>query len=83
MPPSTRPSWLTTRPGDGAGLLVLQNEAPAAEQARKRGVRVILNAAPLRPQSRPFAQLVDVLGVTAFGAEMMGAGHVCCLASAS
>lgn len=76
-------------PWDGVGLLVLQNEVPetvnfaAAEQARKRGVRVILNAAPFRPLSRPFVQLVDVLVVNAVEAEMMGAGHVCCLASAS
>ena len=55
----------------------------AAEQARKRGIRVILNAAPFRPLSKPFVQLVDVLVVNAVEAEMMGTGHVCCLASAS
>jgi ribokinase len=76
-------------PWDGVGLLVLQNEVPeavnraAAKQARKRGVRVILNAAPFRPLSKAFAQLVDVLVVNAVEAEMMGTGHVCCLASAS
>jgi ribokinase len=84
------PAWLADdAPWVGVSLLVLQNEVPeavnlaAAEQARKRGVRVILNAAPFRPLSRPFAQLVDVLVVNAVEAEMMGAGHVCCLASAS
>jgi ribokinase len=84
------PDWLAQDAlWNGVGLLVLQNEVPesvnlaAAEQARKRGVQVILNAAPFRPLSRPFAQLVDVLVVNAVEAEMMGAGHVCCLASAS
>jgi ribokinase len=84
------PAWLAEdAPWDGVGLLVLQNEVPepvnlaAAEQARKRGVGVILNAAPFRPLSKPFAQLVDVLVVNAVEAKMMGTGHVCCLASAS
>lgn len=84
------PAWLAEdAPWDGVGLLVLQNEVPeavnlaAAEQARKRGVRVILNAAPFRPLSGPFAQLVDILVVNAVEAEMMGTGHVRCLASAS
>jgi ribokinase len=84
------PAWLAEdAPWDSVGLLVLQNEVPeavnlaAAEQARKRGVRVILNAAPFRPLSKPFAQLVDVLVVNAVEAEMMGTGYVCCLASAS
>jgi ribokinase len=84
------PAWLAEEtPWEEVGLLVLQNEVPepvnlaAAEQARKRGVRVILNAAPFRPLSKPFAQLVDVLVVNAVEAEMMGTGHVCCLSSAS
>jgi ribokinase len=84
------PVWLV-EPAlwDGVGLLVLQNEVPeavnlaAAEQARARGVRIVLNAAPFRPLAKTFAQLVDVLVVNAVEAEMMGAGHVCCLASAS
>ncbi len=84
------PDWLAEdAPWDGVGLLVLQNEVPeavnlaAAAQARRRGIRVILNAAPYRPLAKPFAQLVDVLVVNAVEAEMMGASHVCCLASAS
>ena len=84
------PTWLAEdAPWDGVGLLVLQNEVPeavnlaAAEQAARRGIRVILNAAPFRPLSRPVAQLVDILVVNSVEAEMMGTGHVCCLPSAS
>lgn len=73
----------------GIGLLVLQNEVPeavnlaAASEARSRGVRTVLNAAPFRPLSNAFVQLVDILVVNAVEAEMMGTPQVCCLASAS
>lgn len=71
------------------GLLVLQNEMPeaanlsAATQARRRGIRTLLNAAPCRPLAPDFARLVDILVVNAVEAEMMGAGKVCCLPSAA
>jgi ribokinase len=61
------------------GLLVLQNEVPesvnlaAAAEARRRGIRTLLNAAPSRPLSPEFARLVDFLVVNAVEAEMMGA----------
>lgn len=70
------------------GLLVLQNEMPeaanlaAATEARRRGIRTLLNAAPCRPLSADFAKLVDILVVNAVEAEMMGAGKVCGLRSA-
>ena len=70
-------------------VLVLQNEVPetvnlaAARVARARSVPVILNAAPMRELSRPFAALVDVLVVNAVEAEMMGAGPVSDLSSAA
>jgi ribokinase len=72
----------------GVAVLVLQNEIPeavniaAAEAARKRGVRVILNAAPAREMSPVLRGAVDVLVVNAVEAEMMGAGAVTDLASA-
>jgi ribokinase len=72
-----------------AGLLVLQNEVPeainlaAATRARTRGLRTLLNAAPFRPLSPMLESVIDVLIVNAVEAEMMGAGHVCCLDSAS
>jgi ribokinase len=44
---------------------------------------VLLNAAPARDLSASFAALVDILVVNAVEAEMMEAGHVCCLASAT
>ncbi|EEW23706.1 PfkB family carbohydrate kinase [Rhodobacter ferrooxidans] len=74
---------------NGIGLLVLQNEIPeavnlaAASEARARGIRVVLNAAPYREMSRDFRVLVDILVVNSVEAEMMGAGAVCCLHSAS
>ena len=69
--------------------MILQNEVPealnivAARQARRRGIRTLLNAAPARMLSSELVPLVDILVVNAVEAEMMGAGHVCCLASAS
>jgi ribokinase len=84
------PAWLA---GDdvwsGVGVLVLQNEVPeavnltAATEARRRGIRTVLNAAPFRPLSNAFAQLVDILVINAVEAEMMGTPQICCLASAS
>lgn len=70
------------------GILVLQNEVPeavnlaAARQARARGLRVLLNAAPARPLSDDMRSLVDVLVVNAVEAEMFGAPPVTDLASA-
>ncbi len=64
------------------GLLILQNEVPealnlaAAREARARGVRCLLNAAPARELSADLAGLVDLLVVNAVEAEMMGAGAV-------
>ena len=74
---------------DDIAVLVLQNEIPeeinivAAAQARNRGVRTVLNAAPYRALPPSLCPMIDVLVVNAVEAEMMGAGHVCCLASAS
>ena len=71
------------------GLLVLQNEVAeaaniaAASEARRRGIRTVLNAAPWRDLSREMADLVDILVVNAVEAEMMGAGKICCLHSAA
>ena len=65
-----------------AGLLILQNEVPealniaAAWQARERGVRTLLNAAPARPLPPELVALVDVLVVNAVEAEMMGTDPV-------
>lgn len=70
-------------------LLVLQSEVPdavnlaAATEARRRGVRTILNAAPARTLPPTLPPLIDVLVVNAVEAEMMGSGHVCCLQSAA
>lgn len=61
------------------GILVLQNEVPetvniaAANEARIRGIRTLLNAAPSRPMSPEFTKLVDILVVNSVEAEMMGA----------
>jgi ribokinase len=69
-------------------VLVLQNEISAtvniaaATQARMRGVRTILNAAPYRALPPDLSILIDILVVNAVEAEMMGAGHVRCLDSA-
>jgi ribokinase len=74
---------------DNVRMLVLQNEVPeainhsAALQARRRGIRTLLNAAPSRPLSAAFSALVDILVVNAVEAEMMGADPVCCLHSAT
>ncbi|MDB5665759.1 PfkB family carbohydrate kinase [Cypionkella sp.] len=71
------------------GLLVLQNEVPesvnmaAAQEARNKGIRTLLNAAPSRPLSPEFGRLVDVLVVNAVEAEMMGAGPVTNLKAAA
>lgn len=73
----------------GVALLVLQNEVPealnlaAAQAARARGIRTLLNAAPSRPLSPEFARLVDVLVVNAVEAEMMGAAPIRTLRSAA
>lgn len=64
------------------GLLILQNEVPeavniaAAQQARQRGIRTLLNAAPARELPADFGALVDILVVNAVEAEMMGAGPI-------
>lgn len=61
------------------GLLVLQNEVPpalnlaAAREARRRGVRTLLNAAPARALDEDLVPLVDILVVNAVEAAMMGA----------
>ena len=71
------------------GLLVLQNEVPeainitAAAEARRRGIRTLLNAAPSRPMSDEFTRLVDILVVNAVEAEMMGASSVVTLSGAA
>ena len=73
----------------GVGLVVLQNEVPetlnlsVARAARARGIKTLLNAAPVRALSPEFATLVDILVVNAVEAEMMGAAEVCCLPSAA
>lgn len=71
------------------GLLVLQNEVPeavniaAADAARERGIRTLLNAAPARPTSPEFFGLVDILVVNAVEAEMMGTPPIVSLAAAA
>lgn len=71
------------------GLVVLQNEVPeavniaAAEEARRRGVLTLLNAAPSRPMSPEFTKLVDILVVNAVEAEMMGAEPITTLLGAA
>lgn len=71
------------------GLLILQNEMPeaaniaAAMQARRRGIKTLLNAAPYRAMSPDLTTLVDVLVVNAIEAEMMGADGVSSLAAAA
>jgi ribokinase len=73
----------------GIGLLILQNEVPealniaAARQAKARGIRTVLNAAPARALSDDMVGLVDILVVNAVEAEMMGAEPVDDLASAA
>jgi ribokinase len=71
------------------GLLILQNEVPeavnlaAARQARERGIRTLLNAAPARALPPDLVALVDSLVVNAVEAEMMGTAPVVNLATAS
>jgi ribokinase len=73
----------------GVCLLILQNEVPeainlaACRQARARGLRILLNAAPARSLSADLTALIDILVVNAVEAEMMGADPVSCLPSAA
>lgn len=72
----------------GVRVLVLQNEVAeavnlaAATEARRRGIRTVLNAAPARPLPRALRVLVDLLIVNAVEAEMMGSAPVTDLAGA-
>jgi ribokinase len=74
---------------DGVKVLVLQNEVPevvnlaAANEARKRHIPTLLNAAPYRALCAEFRAAIDILVVNSVEAEMMGAGMVCCLHSAA
>lgn len=74
---------------NGVSVLILQNEVPeainlaAATEARKRGVKTVLNAAPWRPLGKELRHFIDVLVVNAVEAEMMGTQPVCCLPSAA
>lgn len=58
-------------------VLLLQNEIAeavnlaAAREARSRGARIVLNAAPARRLSAAFVDLVDILVVNRVEAEMM------------
>lgn len=67
---------------DDVAILVLQSEVPdavnlaAASEARRRGLRILLNAAPARPLPPALPPLVDVLVVNAVEAGMMGASPV-------
>jgi ribokinase len=69
--------------------LVLQNEVPAtvnldaARLARRRGLRVLLNAAPALPLDPELAVLLDILVVNAIEAEMLGGGVVSDLETAA
>ena len=71
------------------GLLILQNEVPealniaAAGQARERGVRTLLNAAPARALPPELVALVDILVVNAVEVEMMGTDPVVSLEAAA
>jgi len=73
----------------GVCLLILQNEVPeainlaACRQAKARGIRVLLNAAPARSLSPDLTALIDILVVNAVEAGMMGTGQVTCLPSAA
>jgi ribokinase len=85
------PDWLVDDDSlwAGVGFLVLQNEVPepvnfaAATEARTRGIRGVLNAAPFRPMSKSFERLIDILVVSAVEAEMMIITPVCSLNGAS
>jgi ribokinase len=74
---------------NGVSVLILQNEVPeainlaAAAEARRRGVKTVLNAAPWRPLGKELRHFIDVLVVNAVEAEMMGTEPVCCLPSAA
>lgn len=74
---------------NGVSVLILQNEVPeainlaAATEARRRGVKTVLNAAPWRPLGAELRGFVDILVVNAVEAEMMGTEPVCCLPSAA
>lgn len=81
--------WLDeAEPWEGVRVLVLQNEIPeavnvaAAQAACRRGIRVILNAAPMRALPQPLREAVDLLVVNAIEAEMYGADQVSDLATA-
>ncbi|MGB9094933.1 ribokinase [Erwinia sp.] len=69
-------------------LLILQNEVPeainvhAAKEAKKRGIRVCINAAPARLLSVELQENIDVLIVNAIEARDMCAVTVSDLASA-
>ncbi|MCZ8153381.1 MAG: PfkB family carbohydrate kinase [Rhodobacteraceae bacterium] len=69
-------------------LLLLQNEVAeainlaAATEARRRGLPVLLNAAPARPLPEALRAAVDILIVNAVEAAMMGADEVRDLATA-
>jgi len=70
-------------------ILVLQNEVPeavniaAATEARKRGLPVLLNAAPFRPMPPALLSNVTHLIVNAVESEMLGSAPVTSLASAA
>jgi ribokinase len=73
----------------GAGWLLLQNEVPddanvaAAAAARAAGMRVLLNAAPMRELPLALIALVDILVVNALEAEALCGAAVDCAASAA
>lgn len=73
---------------EGVGLLVLQNEVPealnlaAATEARRRGLPVLLNAAPFRPLPDNLLAALDLLVVNAVEAEALGTPPVASLADA-
>jgi ribokinase len=64
----------------GASLLILQNEIPeaintaAATAARHHGIKVCLNAAPMRPMSPALTSLIDILIANTVEAEAL-TGH--------
>jgi ribokinase len=66
----------------GASVLILQNEIPeaaniaSAREARARGARVAVNAAPARAMTREMLDLVDVLIVNRVEAEMLSGLNV-------
>lgn len=70
-------------------LLVLQNELPehinliAAQEAKKRGIKVCLNAAPAKMLSESFKKHIDVLVVNAIEARDMSGVTVNNLRSAA